>query len=125
MTESEGEHDHDNAAAEQRPQAAAAAAEQRPQAAAAADAESRKVVAEIFCGSGNLSRALEVYFVAHQYDLQIDVSHDFSKWARVEKIAAFLMASGCRYVHMAPPCNTYSNARYPKIRSVGFKSTKI
>lgn len=77
----------------------------------------RKVVAECFCGSGNLTRALEVYFEAYKYDLQIDVDHDFSKWIKVEQIAHFLMAHACCYVHFAPPCNSYSNARYPKIRT--------
>ena len=69
---------------------------------------------EIFAGSCNLSVALMVAGVATQsYDILIGgAAHDIAN----RETMNMLRALEPRYVHLAPPCNTYSAARYPKIR---------
>jgi hypothetical protein len=56
---------------------------------------------EIFSGSGTLSKALRL--------------HGMLKTA--DAILRQAMEDQTDYVHLSPPCNTYSNARYPKIRT--------
>ena len=75
-------------------------------------------VAEIFSGSGNLSAALrEVGLPTVEYDLNISSEHDIYNPRKMEKIRdTILGAPNIQYVHLAPPCNTFSQARWPKIR---------
>ena len=75
-------------------------------------------VAEIFSGSGNLSAALrEVGLLTLEYDLNISKEHDMHNPRKMEKIRdTILGAPNIQYIHLAPPCNTFSMARWPKIR---------
>jgi hypothetical protein len=73
---------------------------------------------EIFSGSGTLSKALRLHGMsAKQYDLLDDDSYDMSQLKTVDAILRQAMEDQTDYVHLSPPCNTYSNARYPKIRT--------
>ena len=48
-----------------------------------------------------------------EYDLTISPHHDMSSI----RIATKLMeVRGDRYAHFAPPCNSFSMARFPKLR---------
>lgn len=72
---------------------------------------------EVFAGSGNLSRALqEVGFATTMVDLRYKAEDDMSKVQTIRRLCEQVQSSGIKYVHMAPPCNTYSLARFPKIR---------
>ncbi|CAE7383616.1 unnamed protein product, partial [Symbiodinium sp. CCMP2456] len=79
----------------------------------------RARVAEIFSGSGNLSKALcDVDLPAIEYDLIKSPEHDMYNTLKMEKIRDTVMgAPNIQYIHLAPPCNTFSQARWPKIRS--------
>jgi hypothetical protein len=75
--------------------------------------------AEVFCGSAHLASALEaIGFKMDKYDLaRGGVEHDLTS----DTVVAYFMSRAAHhdwdYVHFAPPCNTYSAARFPKIRS--------
>ena len=78
--------------------------------------------AEFFSGSGGLSKALEkVGIRCQEYDLKLNVSHDMSDMARARELLAECVRREVRYVHFAPPCNSFSMARFPKLRLESFK----
>ncbi|CAL1167420.1 unnamed protein product, partial [Cladocopium goreaui] len=52
-----------------------------------------------------------------RFDILLDPSHDMSQKDCVVHILKLAKSLRCEYVHLAPPCNTYSAARYPKIRT--------
>ena len=70
---------------------------------------------EVFAGSGHLSEALRrVGCSVARIDIRIGgAAHDLSKGATVAAVKALRP----QYVHLAPCCNTYSAARYPKLRT--------
>lgn len=80
------------------------------------DTEMNLICGECFAGSMNLTSALcEAGLPTAAFDIRIGgETHDFSKRKNVEKMKEELY--GLEYVHMAPPCNTYSTARWPKLR---------
>jgi len=74
--------------------------------------------AEVFCGSAGLSKALEaVGFVMGKYDLALGgAGHDLTSDTVVQLFMSKVTTRDWDYVHFAPPCNTYSVARFPRIR---------
>jgi len=50
-------------------------------------------------------------------DIDIDAAHDMTKCNTVTMIQNAITRESVDYVHVAVPCNTYSIARRPKIRS--------
>ena len=74
-------------------------------------------VAEVFSGVGALSKACEEFgFKSMQFDLLNNESHDMSKATNMEFIKSVLLTNNVKYCHFAPPCNTFSAARFPKLR---------
>ena len=72
---------------------------------------------EIFAGSGNLSAAFRRHgLMTHEFDLKLSARHDMSKPTSVNNFLQLVQQHNAAYVHMAPPCNTFSRARYPVIR---------
>lgn len=81
---------------------------------------------EVCAGVGNLTTALNVTgFKAVGLDMSIDLSHDLLNASFVDSIKRLLGSGVIRYMHIAPPCNTYSVARYPKLRPVCCCQTKL
>ena len=75
------------------------------------------VVAEVFCGKGVLSRACQSYGLQIQkYDLHLNAAHDMSSIRFAQNMAQNMLLANVVYSHFAPPCNTFSGARYPKLR---------
>jgi hypothetical protein len=79
----------------------------------------RRRGAEVFCGSAHLSNALQaVGFVMDKYDLaRGGAEHDLTLDTVVNHLMSRVEQHDWDYVHFAPPCNTYSVARFPRIRS--------
>ncbi len=73
---------------------------------------------EVFAGKGNLSAALaDLGAFAEKVDILIDkAAHDLSKPSVAKAMLKKLDDPQLRYVHLAPPCATFSCARYPPIR---------
>ena len=81
---------------------------------------------EIFAGSCKLSRACRVQGM-HVLSIDFNIGgpeHDMTKKDTMLKIKNVLKELNIRYVHFATPCNTYSQARYPRVRSKEFPSGK-
>ena len=76
-------------------------------------------MAEVFAGCGALSHAMSHRgFPTWTVDFKIGgAAHDFSNADTAMKLANDL--GDFNYIHFAPPCNTFSMARYPKLR-IGF-----
>ena len=82
------------------------------------DLPTGKVSIEVFSGSGNLSAALSKKgFATLEYDLLKDAQHDMTNPKFVNYLKQLPKKVNLKYCHLAPPCNTYSQARYPKIRT--------
>eukprot|EP00930_Biecheleria_cincta_P005055 TRINITY_DN10597_c0_g1_i2.p1 TRINITY_DN10597_c0_g1~~TRINITY_DN10597_c0_g1_i2.p1 ORF type:complete len:298 (+),score=27.00 TRINITY_DN10597_c0_g1_i2:49-942(+) len=76
---------------------------------------------EVFAGSGNVSNAvMQRGMHVMTWDLLYGPQHDMSQDVVVRDLTDRAVLSGARYVHSAPPCNTYSSARWPRIRSAEF-----
>ena len=79
---------------------------------------------EVFAGSQHLSDAFKAAGrQVFPMDVKISMDHDMRGEGGAELLLAQLRQmtreSGLKpYVHFAPPCSTYSQARYPRIRSV-------
>ena len=74
--------------------------------------------AEVFAGSGRLSAAIRSKGIGcKEYDLKKNPKHDFSNQKKMQNI--LLELENFKYVHFAPPCNSFSQARWPKIRCPG------
>jgi len=75
---------------------------------------------EIFSGSGRLSAAMREHgWATDQVELSWGgAEHDMSQEPVVQRLLQGIADKRWRYVHMAPPCNTYSAARYPKLRTI-------
>ena len=73
-------------------------------------------MAEIFSGKGVLTEEFERRgFQAQPIDWCVGgILHDFSNNEMVQNMKTRFEAY--QYVHFAPPCNTFSNARFPKLR---------
>ena len=73
---------------------------------------------EVFSGSGNLSNALgHQGFNASAIDIANDPEDDLANPSSVPALVEEVVHTNTRYAHLAPPCNTFSIARYPKIRT--------
>lgn len=77
----------------------------------------RLKVLEVFSGCGHLSQEFQKQgFECDMFDIGIDSGlMDLSKKSVVD--ALLQKVRDYDYVHFAPPCNTYSNARWPKVRN--------
>ncbi|CAE7226915.1 unnamed protein product [Symbiodinium microadriaticum] len=76
--------------------------------------------AEFFAGSARLSSALTAVGVpCESFDLKLSTEHDFSNAGKVRSMLQKVVgsSSSISYAHFAPPCNSYSIARWPKLRS--------
>ena len=74
-------------------------------------------VAELFAGSMHLSDALAARgFNVMSYDLRFDENHDMSNKVKVGAMLRELLDNKVQYLHFAPPCNSFSMARWPKLR---------
>ena len=72
---------------------------------------------EVFAGSGNLSKALvDCGLESDKVDIEYCDGHDMSQKSTVDDLCDASNAADYKYAHLAPPCNTYSVARFPKIR---------
>lgn len=75
-------------------------------------------VLEVFSGSGNLSRAIrKQHLTTEEVDLEQCSTHDMSSKAFVLSLKQKAVRQNVKYCHLAPPCNTYSQARYPRVRT--------
>ena len=73
--------------------------------------------AEFFAGSCNLTRALrDVGVACESYDLKLSRAHDFFNTDKVQLMLSEVLNHGITYAHFAPPCNSFSMARFPKLR---------
>ena len=86
----------------------------KPLALGAAGSAAHFLVLEVFAGSMHLSEALrDVGCSAIPIDIKIGgAAHDLSKAATVVAVKQLCP----QYAHLAPCCNTYSSARWPKLR---------
>jgi hypothetical protein len=72
---------------------------------------------EVFAGSGNLSKALvDCGLESDTVDIEYSDGHDMSQTSTVDHLCDANDSADYKYAHLAPPCNTYSVARFPKIR---------
>lgn len=74
---------------------------------------------EIFAGSKRLTAAMmkNGYKVDTVEIMDGGDHNDMSLQATVMDIASRIKSKKYKYIHMAPPCSTFSNARHPKLRS--------
>lgn len=73
---------------------------------------------EIFAGQGVLSSELgKVGFMANVVDLKDDPMDDMSQATTISALHSEAIVCNVRYAHFAPPCNTFSPARWPRIRT--------
>ena len=74
---------------------------------------------EVFSGGATLSRAVMNHGMrVMSWDLRNGSQFDMSQDEAVQDLTHRAVMSGAQYVHFAPPCNTYSPARWPRIRSI-------
>ena len=76
---------------------------------------------EIFSGSGVLAKCFKRHgFTVMTWDFVDDPAQDMSSLRAVHQLIEGLKPKGNRagptYIHLAPPCNTFSTARFPKVR---------
>ena len=75
-------------------------------------------VLEVFSGSGNLSHAIrKQHLTTEEVDLEQCSTHDMSSKDFVMSLKQKAVSQKVQYCHLAPPCNTYSQARYPRVRT--------
>ena len=75
---------------------------------------------EIFAGSGHLTSAINRYTGVKCWskDIRRCALEDLTRPEEWEMICSAIDTHFLDYIHLAPPCNTYSTARWPKIRNV-------
>ena len=72
---------------------------------------------ELFSGSKHLTSALHMCGInAVGFDIIDDTEFDILNPAFYTRVEHY-MHSGTRYVHFGPPCRTFSQARYLRVRS--------
>jgi hypothetical protein len=73
---------------------------------------------EVFAGSKNLSLALVEHGIATDTVELKDGSaaNDFTLPSTVASVISKIRGGRYDYVHLAPPCNTFSRARFPPLR---------
>lgn len=72
---------------------------------------------EVFSGGGTLTRAFTcMKFNCLAVDILSDPADDLSSGQCVARLLAMAGSRRFQYVHFAPPCNTFSAARFPKLR---------
>jgi hypothetical protein len=75
---------------------------------------------EIFSGSANLSKALEKEgFHAGKVDILEKSADDLSDAGLVPLLVDEAVCTNTKYAHLAPPCSSFSSARWPKLRTRG------
>lgn len=86
-------------------------------------AKQRRPFVEVFAGSCHLSQAFAAAgHATFAFDIKLDATHDLHSDQGIKllmsKVQELEKKFGVRpYLHWAPPCSTYSQARFPKIRS--------
>ena len=81
----------------------------------------RRPFIEVFAGSCHLSDAFsKLGYQTFPIDVKISTQHDLKLGSHfvMDVISKLEAKTGLKpYIHFAPPCSTYSQARYPRIRS--------
>jgi hypothetical protein len=74
---------------------------------------------ELFSGKGNLTKAICATpgLRCHGMDILRGPGNDIMDDAVYRILTLAIECQHVRYIHMAPPCATYSIARRPKIRT--------
>jgi hypothetical protein len=85
------------------------------------ETQSVKNTLEVFSGCGALSDALTRQgFSATQCDIGLRPEDDMADPFTVDRLVNTARLNGTVYTHLAIPCNTYSRARWPRVRSSEF-----
>jgi hypothetical protein len=72
---------------------------------------------EVFSGGGTLTKAFtSMTFDCVAVDIVSNPADDLSSGSCVARLLALAVSRTFQYVHFAPPCNTFSAARFPKLR---------
>ena len=85
--------------------------------------DAKRPFVEVFAGSCHLSNAFQhaghrVYSMDIKLNIMMDISDAYGREMLVKMAKELEEETGLQpYVHFAPPCSTYSQARFPKIRS--------
>ena len=81
----------------------------------------RRPFIEVFAGSCHLSQAFsKLGYQTFPIDVKINAQHDLGSGNNIvmDVVCKLEAETGLKpYIHFAPPCSTYSQARYPRIRS--------
>jgi len=78
---------------------------------------------EMFAGARHLSSALRHDGMEMiEFDIKKDLEHDISKDAVRQNLVNYIEGDCMDYAHIAPPCKSYSCARFPKVRSKKYPS---
>ena len=74
---------------------------------------------ELFCGCGQLTTAINAFAGMRCWgkDIKCSPGHDIMREGEYKLICEAIDSNFLRYLHLAPPCNTFSMARYPKLRT--------
>ena len=77
-----------------------------------------KNVLDLFAGSQGLQKAFSRRgFQVHSYDRKFNAAHDITSMAFFHELLQKISAGYYDYVHAGPPCSSFSQARWPKLRS--------
>ena len=78
----------------------------------------RLAALELFSGSGRLAGALRRRgWEVTELDLSLSADHDLLRPALQRKILASVKRGETQYVHLGPPCSSFSVARTPPVRN--------
>ena len=80
---------------------------------------------EVYSGKGNLSNSFRKRKISmYEVDIINGEEGNMKKRSVVENLQKELVDDVYDFAHVAIPCETYSNARYPKLRSKAFPAGK-
>ena len=75
------------------------------------------VFVEIFSGVGRLTSAVQnVGVPGEAFDILDDPSFDMTDEGFLDKIQSYIRSGRLKYIHFGMPCETFSPARWPKLR---------
>ena len=81
-------------------------------------ASNAKTFLEVFSGTGALSRAIGYHgFTTLTLDIENGDGEDMASADTLQRVKELVCDGNMGYCHVAPPCNTFSTARLPKLRS--------
>ena len=85
------------------------------------EARRRPLALELFSGSGRLAAALQkLGWDTREYDLSLSAEHDLMKTSLQRKIISSIECGEIDFVHLGPPCSSFSVARTPPVRNRQF-----